>query len=167
MTQAITLYGIPNCDTVKKARTWLTAQGVVVTFHDFKKQGVPEQQLDQWLATLGWDKLLNRQGQTWRKLDATAQAAVVDAPSASITNGLVKAKLWLPDTKTGYYRGTRFDWATNDIFVVPNFLWRRHINTGHKDAVLYAVSDAPLLEKIGQYRAQGRLADGTVTQIVA
>ena len=63
--------------------------------------------------------------------------------------------------------GTRFDWATNDIFVVPNFLWRRHLNTGRGDAVLYAVSDAPLLEKIGQYRAQGRMPDGTVTQIVA
>jgi hypothetical protein len=82
MTQAITMYGIPNCDTVKKARTWLTAQGVDVTFHDFKKQGVPEQQLDHWLATVGWEKLVNRQGQTWRKLDAAAQAAVVDAPSA-------------------------------------------------------------------------------------
>ncbi len=62
--------------------------------------------------------------------------------------------------------GQRFDWTTNDIFVVPNFLWRRHINTGRKDAVLYAVSDAPLLEKIGQYRAQGRLADGSVVQLV-
>ncbi len=63
--------------------------------------------------------------------------------------------------------GQRFDWAANDIFVVPNFLWRRHINTGRGDAVIYAVSDQPLLEKIGQYRAQGRLADGKVVQLVA
>jgi gentisate 1,2-dioxygenase len=61
----------------------------------------------------------------------------------------------------------RFDWETNDIFVIPNFLWRRHRNTGSTDAVLYAVSDLPLMEKIGQYRAQGRLDDGSVSQLVA
>jgi gentisate 1,2-dioxygenase len=63
--------------------------------------------------------------------------------------------------------GKRFDWERNDIFVVPNFLWRRHVNTGADDAVLYAVSDAPLMAKIGQYRAQGRSADGVVENIVA
>ncbi len=63
--------------------------------------------------------------------------------------------------------GKRFDWERNDIFVVPNFLWRRHLNTGTKDAVLYAVSDAPLMEKVGQYRAQGRSKDGTVENLVA
>lgn len=82
MKPTITLYGIPNCDTVKKARAWLTEQQVQVTFHDFKKQGVPEDRLDHWLATVGWEKLLNRQGMTWRKLDATAQAGVRDARSA-------------------------------------------------------------------------------------
>ncbi len=63
--------------------------------------------------------------------------------------------------------GRRFAWECNDIFVVPNFLWRRHINTGSTDAVLYAVSDAPLMEKIGQYRAQGRGRDGTVENLMA
>jgi gentisate 1,2-dioxygenase len=63
--------------------------------------------------------------------------------------------------------GERFDWERNDIFVVPNFLWRRHINTGSADAVLYTVSDAPLMEKIGQYRAQGRSAEGAVENLVA
>jgi gentisate 1,2-dioxygenase len=63
--------------------------------------------------------------------------------------------------------GQRYEWERNDIIVVPNFLWRRHINTGKSDAVLYAVSDWPLYEKIGQYRVQGRKADGTVEQIVA
>jgi gentisate 1,2-dioxygenase len=63
--------------------------------------------------------------------------------------------------------GQRFDWEKNDIFVVPNFVWRRHLNTGTRDAVLYAVSEAPLLQKIGQYRAQGRLADGSVANLVA
>jgi Spx/MgsR family transcriptional regulator len=65
----ITLYGIPNCDTVKKARTWLASEGVEYAFHDFKKQGVPPDRLDHWLATAGWQKLLNRQGTTWRKLE--------------------------------------------------------------------------------------------------
>jgi gentisate 1,2-dioxygenase len=62
-------------------------------------------------------------------------------------------------------RGQRLDWQTNDMLVVPNFLWRRHVNTGTDDAVLYAVSDAPLMDKIGQYRAQGRLSDGTVSEL--
>lgn len=82
MEKPSTLYGIPNCDTVKKARAWLSEHGVDFQFHDFKKQGVPADQLDHWLATVGWDKLLNRQGTTWRKLDAAAQAAVTDAQSA-------------------------------------------------------------------------------------
>ena len=79
----VTLYGIPNCDTVKKARVWLTEHGVDYQFHDFKKQGVPPAPLAAWIATLGWEKLLNRKGTTWRKLDASTQAAVVDASSAA------------------------------------------------------------------------------------
>jgi gentisate 1,2-dioxygenase len=63
--------------------------------------------------------------------------------------------------------GCRFAWERNDIFVVPNFLWRRHINTGSADAVLYSVSDAPLMEKIGQYRVQGRNPAGAVENLVA
>jgi gentisate 1,2-dioxygenase len=63
--------------------------------------------------------------------------------------------------------GQRFDWERNDLIVVPNFLWRRHLNTGAGDAVLYAVSDAPLFEKIGQYRAQGRKPDGAVEDLVS
>jgi Spx/MgsR family transcriptional regulator len=78
----ITLYGIVNCDTVKKARAWLTAQGRDHVFHDFKKLGVPEGQLDHWLATAGWEKLLNRKGTSWRRLDAATQSGVQDAPTA-------------------------------------------------------------------------------------
>ena len=63
--------------------------------------------------------------------------------------------------------GKRFDWEPNDIVVLPNFLWRRHVNTGSSDAVLYTVSDAALLRNIGQYRAQGKPGDGSVAQIVA
>jgi arsenate reductase (glutaredoxin) len=79
---SIVLYGIPNCDTVKKARAWLAGHGVDHTFHDFKRQGVPAARLDAWIAELGWEKLVNRKGTTWRKLDGTRQAAVTDAASA-------------------------------------------------------------------------------------
>jgi arsenate reductase len=82
MSKTITLYGIPNCDTVKRARAWLSEQGIDYTFHDFKKQGVPPDRLDGWIAAVGWEKLVNRQGNTWRKIDPQAQAAVKDVPSA-------------------------------------------------------------------------------------
>ncbi len=77
-----TVYGIPNCDSVQKARNWLTDQGLAHDFHDFKKQGVPEDRLRHWLQACGWETVLNRQGTTWRKLDAATQAAVSDAASA-------------------------------------------------------------------------------------
>ncbi|AOG22459.1 transcriptional regulator, Spx/MgsR family protein [Acidovorax sp. RAC01] len=79
----ITLYGISNCDTVKKARAWFTAQALSHDFHDFKKQGVPTDALDRWTAAVSWQKLVNRSGTTWRKLDAPTQSAVVDALTAS------------------------------------------------------------------------------------
>lgn len=79
----ITLYGIPNCDTVKRARAWLTGQGVAHRFHDFKKAGVPAERLAIWLPTAGWEALLNRRGTTWRALDAATQAGVVDAATAA------------------------------------------------------------------------------------
>ena len=82
-TLDITLYGIANCDTVKKARAWLTAQGTPHHFHDFKKHGVPADRLAAWMADAGWEKLVNRQGTTWRKLDPATQASVHDAASAS------------------------------------------------------------------------------------
>jgi Spx/MgsR family transcriptional regulator len=77
-----TLYGIPNCDTVKKARAWLTARGVDHVFHDFKKAGVPPARLDAWVQAQGWEGVLNGKGTMWRKLDAAVQASVVDAASA-------------------------------------------------------------------------------------
>jgi len=83
MATMITLYGIPNCDTVKKARTWLTDHGVDYNFHDFKKQGVPTDLLPGWISAVGLDTLINRKGPTWRKLDATTQSSVVDAASAT------------------------------------------------------------------------------------
>ena len=78
-----TLYGIPNCDTVKKARAWLGEHGVEHRFHDLKKAGVPADRLQAWLASAGWERLLNRQGTTWRKLDETTRATVTGADSAA------------------------------------------------------------------------------------
>ena len=82
MALRFTLYGIANCDSVKRARAWLAEQGAVPQFHDFKKAGVPPDRLDAWLAAAGWQRLINQKGTTWRQLDAAAQAAVVDAASA-------------------------------------------------------------------------------------
>jgi arsenate reductase len=62
------LYGIPNCDTVKKARAWLDARGIAYRFHDYKKAGIDEGRLRGWTAELGWERLLNRAGTTFRKL---------------------------------------------------------------------------------------------------
>ena len=81
--QKVTVFGIPNCDTVKKARTWLAEQTLEVTFHDLKKQGVPADLLPSWLAAVGWPTLVNRKGTTWRKLDETTRLAVVDDASAT------------------------------------------------------------------------------------
>ncbi len=81
--RSATVYGIPNCDTVKKARDWLSAAGLHYEFHDFKKAGVPEAALADWLQALGWEAVLNRKGTTWRKLDPALQATVTDATSAA------------------------------------------------------------------------------------
>ena len=79
---ATKVYGIPNCDTVKKARAWLDGQGIAYDFHDFRKAGVPAERLATWSRAVGWEKLVNRQGTTWRKLDPARQAAVRDEASA-------------------------------------------------------------------------------------
>ena len=79
-----TLHGISNCDTVKKARVWLDGRGVAYHFHDFRKLGVPEGELCRWIAAVGWERLVNRQGTTWRRLDDAARDGVVDAASATM-----------------------------------------------------------------------------------
>ena len=62
------LYGIKNCDTVKKARKWLDENGIAYEFHDFKKDGLSSEKLSQWEQALGWEALINKRGTTWRKL---------------------------------------------------------------------------------------------------
>ncbi|MGW8191533.1 ArsC family reductase [Sphingomonas hankookensis] len=75
------LYGIPNCDTMKKARTWLDTHGIAYTFHDYKKAGIDRATLSQWVEALGWEALLNRSGTTFRKLP-DADKVDLDAPRA-------------------------------------------------------------------------------------
>jgi arsenate reductase len=76
---SITVYGIPNCDTVKKARTWLNDRGVSYEFHDYKKQGIDEARLKGWVEELGWEMVLNRAGTTFK--------ALPDADKADLTPG--------------------------------------------------------------------------------
>ena len=71
MSSPAVLYGINNCDTIKKARVWLDANGVPYTFHDYKAQGVDRSRLERWAKRVGWETLLNRAGTTFRKLPAT------------------------------------------------------------------------------------------------
>ena len=75
------LYGIANCDTVRKARAALDARGVAYTFHDYKKAGVDRALLERWVSRVGWERLLNRQGTTFRKL-SDAEKADLDAVRA-------------------------------------------------------------------------------------
>ncbi len=65
----MTLYGIPNCGTMKKARAWLDERGIAYDFHDYKKSGLDEARLRAWVNELGWEPLINKRGQMWRKLD--------------------------------------------------------------------------------------------------
>jgi arsenate reductase len=87
---AVTIYGIKNCDTMKKARAWLDAKGVAYRFHDYKNAGIDRDRLEGWVATVGWETLLNRAGTTFRKLPAqqkqdltkeNAIALMLDQPS--------------------------------------------------------------------------------------
>ena len=77
----LTLYGIANCDTVRKARRWLDGQGIAYRFHDLRKDGIGETQLRAWSEELGWEALLNRRGTTWRTVPDTVKAGL-DADAA-------------------------------------------------------------------------------------
>ncbi len=79
---AMKLYGIPNCSTVKKARAWLEERDIPYEFHDYKKQGVPQALMLELSDLFGWESLLNRRGQTWRKFPEERRALVVDKHSA-------------------------------------------------------------------------------------
>jgi len=76
------LYGIKNCDAVKKARRWLDERGIAYRFHDFRADGLDEKHLARWTKQLGWENLLNRRGTAWRALPEAERDKVVDAGSA-------------------------------------------------------------------------------------
>lgn len=72
----IKLYGIPNCNTVKKAQDWLKTNGVTYEFHDFKKKGITAEKLTEWCRIFGWEKVINKAGLTFKKLTKEEQAAI-------------------------------------------------------------------------------------------
>lgn len=72
----ITLYGIPNCDTVRKARRWLDQHQISYVFHDFRKDGLKADLLEGWLKQFDWEQLINRRGTTWRQLDAETRESI-------------------------------------------------------------------------------------------
>jgi Spx/MgsR family transcriptional regulator len=80
----IKIYGIPNCDTMKKARRWLEANGIDYDFHDYKKLGVPEKNLKNWVNQTGWETILNKRGTTWRKLDDEVKGNIDEAAAIQV-----------------------------------------------------------------------------------
>ena len=79
-----TLYGIRNCDTIKKARRWLEDNGIEYHFHDVRSDGISRADLQHWMKTLDWEKLLNRRGTTWRKLPESARNSIDKASATRI-----------------------------------------------------------------------------------
>lgn len=75
----LTLYGIPNCNTMKKARAWLDAKHLDYHFHNYKKAGIDQARLQHWIEQLGWETLVNRRGTTWRQLPEEQREAIDEA----------------------------------------------------------------------------------------
>jgi arsenate reductase len=80
----LTLYGIPNCDTVKRARAWLEARGTDHVFHDYRKAGTDPARLSEWCRAAGWEKLLNRAGTTFKKLPEANKADLDEARAIAL-----------------------------------------------------------------------------------
>jgi arsenate reductase len=78
------IYGIPNCDTMKKARAWLESHGIAYEFHDYKKAGIERSKLEAWLKAVGWEVLLNRAGTTFRKLPESAKSGLTEAKATRL-----------------------------------------------------------------------------------
>ncbi|HHT0062631.1 TPA: ArsC family reductase [Raoultella planticola] len=79
----LTMYGIKNCDTIKKARRWLEAHQIAYQFHDYRADGLDRELLNTFIAELGWEALLNTRGTTWRKLDETVRAGINNSDAAA------------------------------------------------------------------------------------
>ncbi len=101
------IYGIPNCDTVKKARAWLNEHGIEAEFHDYKKQGVPLDVLKKAAKQLGWEALINKKGPTWRKQPDEVKDAVISEKTAfeflAVTSSAIKRPLL--DVNGSYHLG--------------------------------------------------------------
>ncbi|MFN8242540.1 MAG: ArsC family reductase [Ferruginibacter sp.] len=82
MKQPVVVYGIPNCDTVKKALNWLKENKIPWEFHDYKQKGISREKLTEWIDKAGWENIFNKKSTSWRELPAARQARVVDAGSA-------------------------------------------------------------------------------------
>ncbi|MCA5003581.1 Spx/MgsR family RNA polymerase-binding regulatory protein [Sphingobacterium bovistauri] len=91
------VYGIKNCNTVKKALDWLNANNIEFTFHDYKKEPAQESKLHEWQKLISWESLVNKKGTTWKKLTTEQQAAVIDETSARVVllanNSMIKRPL--------------------------------------------------------------------------
>ncbi|MBI5040808.1 MAG: ArsC family reductase [Gammaproteobacteria bacterium] len=102
------IFGIPNCDSVRKARQWLDGQGIAYAFHDFRKDGLDDKQLAAWVKQVGWETLLNRKGTTWRQLPS-AQREGVDAKQAQALMLAQPTLIKRPVLATGKHLEVGFD----------------------------------------------------------
>lgn len=96
----ITMFGIKNCDTIKKARKWLEAEGIDYQFHDYKKDGLTTDQLNAWVNDLGWEALINKRGTTWRKLPEEVKESIDQASAIEImldNTSIIKRPLLVDD----------------------------------------------------------------------
>jgi arsenate reductase len=84
MAKSIALYGIKNCDTMKKARAWLDKRGVDYSFHDYKAAGIERRKLEHWASEVGWETLLNRSGMTFRKLSEKDKAGITEKKAIAL-----------------------------------------------------------------------------------
>ncbi len=95
-----TMFGIKNCDTIKKARKWLEAEGIEYQFHDYKKEGLSAELLASWVKDLGWEALVNKRGTTWRKLPDDIKESIDQASAIEImleNNSIIKRPLLVDD----------------------------------------------------------------------
>ena len=96
----ITMFGIKNCDTIKKARKWLEIEGIEYQFHDYKKDGLTAEMLNSWIADLGWEALVNKRGTTWRKLPEDVKESIDQASAIEImleNTSIIKRPLLVDD----------------------------------------------------------------------
>lgn len=96
----ITMFGIKNCDTIKKARKWLESEGIDYLFHDYKKDGLSPELLNTWVDDLGWEALINKRGTTWRKLPEDVKESIDQASAIQImleNTSIIKRPLLVDD----------------------------------------------------------------------